>query len=194
MFNLELAIAEWRGQLAAGGIKSPEVLDELESHLRDESDRQMKSGLSAEEAFEKATESVGAVRALKTEFTKIDSSRAQNIARVAIATVYLVACAPRLFTTNVSHLGQISGVIAVVMTVFVILRQKACRQFLFSAVPSLRARRTFKAAFWMVALLGFVGCFALPHNQGQWAVAFLWVLACTNFAGLWITDTRAMAD
>jgi len=36
MFNLEQAILDWRRQMAASGIKAPDVLDELESHLRDD--------------------------------------------------------------------------------------------------------------------------------------------------------------
>ena len=38
MFDLEQAILEWRRQMTAGGIKAPEVLDELESHLHDDVD------------------------------------------------------------------------------------------------------------------------------------------------------------
>ena len=36
MFDLEQAIAEWRKQMLAAGIKAPVPLDELESHLREE--------------------------------------------------------------------------------------------------------------------------------------------------------------
>ena len=40
MFNLDQSIAAWRQQMVAGGIKSPRVLDELESHLRDDVEEQ----------------------------------------------------------------------------------------------------------------------------------------------------------
>ncbi len=36
MFNLEQAIADWRRQMLAVGIKTPVPLEELEIHLRDE--------------------------------------------------------------------------------------------------------------------------------------------------------------
>jgi hypothetical protein len=36
MFNLEQAIATWRRQMLAAGLKSPVPLEELESHLREE--------------------------------------------------------------------------------------------------------------------------------------------------------------
>ena len=43
MFNLETAVAEWRQELLAAGIKAPEPLEELESHLREEIDGQLAS-------------------------------------------------------------------------------------------------------------------------------------------------------
>ena len=51
MFNLDQAIVEWRRQMAAGGIRSPEVLDELESHLRDDVEQQMRLGLDRAAGF-----------------------------------------------------------------------------------------------------------------------------------------------
>ena len=59
MFDLEKAIAEWRRQMLAAGIKTPVPLEELESHLREDIERQMKSGLSAQRAFEIAMENIG---------------------------------------------------------------------------------------------------------------------------------------
>jgi hypothetical protein len=41
MFNLEQSIAEWRQQMLAAGIKTPATLNELESHLREEFERQI---------------------------------------------------------------------------------------------------------------------------------------------------------
>lgn len=70
MFNLEESIGEWRRRLAAD-IKNPNVLDELEIHLREYSQAQMDAGLTAQEAFETAVERMGEVTALKDEFKKI---------------------------------------------------------------------------------------------------------------------------
>ena len=44
MFDLEQSIAEWRRQMLAAGIKTPVPLEELEIHLREEIEQQMKSG------------------------------------------------------------------------------------------------------------------------------------------------------
>ena len=46
MFKLEQAIANWRRQQAGGGTCSPEVLDELESHLDEEIRRLVAEGIS----------------------------------------------------------------------------------------------------------------------------------------------------
>jgi hypothetical protein len=70
MFDIEHAILQWRRQLARSGINSPEVLDELESHLRD--DLQHEASRSASEAqFENAVERLGQTGLLKTEFAKV---------------------------------------------------------------------------------------------------------------------------
>jgi hypothetical protein len=71
MFNLEQSIVEWRRQMLAAGLKNPGLLDELESHLREEVEQQIKSGAAAQDAFEKAVEQMGQAKALKQEFKKI---------------------------------------------------------------------------------------------------------------------------
>jgi len=70
MFDLDRAISEWREQLASGGISSPEVLDELESHLRDDIEQQMHSEISEAQAFQNAIRDVGQPSLLKSEFAK----------------------------------------------------------------------------------------------------------------------------
>jgi hypothetical protein len=70
MFDLEKSIAEWRKRLQAAGIKSPVPLDELEIHLRDEIERQVKSGLNPQPAFELAVQNIGQARVLRSEFKK----------------------------------------------------------------------------------------------------------------------------
>jgi hypothetical protein len=70
MFDLEQSVAKWRRQMLAAGIKTPVPLEELESHLREETERQAKSGLNTESAFEAAVRQVGQPPALRTEFAK----------------------------------------------------------------------------------------------------------------------------
>jgi hypothetical protein len=76
MFNLEQAIAEWRKQMLAAGIKSPVPLEELEIHLHDQIDREIKSGNSEPKAFELAVAKLGQANPLKNEFNK--NTRFQN--------------------------------------------------------------------------------------------------------------------
>jgi len=75
MFDLDEAIVEWRRQMAAGGVKTPEVLDELESHLRDDVEQQVRSGLSTQEAFKVAIRTIGQAKELKAEFQKVGRIR-----------------------------------------------------------------------------------------------------------------------
>ncbi len=70
MFNLEQAIAEWRRQMIAAGIQAPIPLDELESHLRDDIEEQMKTGADAARAFALAVQRMGQPAPLQMEFMK----------------------------------------------------------------------------------------------------------------------------
>src|SRR4051794_5537849 len=70
MFNLDHAIVEWCRQLAAAGISSPAVLDELENHLRDDIASQLEAGANAQQAFDAAVGRIGNPTTLRSEFTK----------------------------------------------------------------------------------------------------------------------------
>lgn len=67
----EELIAGWRRNLAETTGCTNEVLDELESHLRDEIQQLVQSGHSEEQAFALATSRLGPPRALATEFAKV---------------------------------------------------------------------------------------------------------------------------
>jgi hypothetical protein len=79
MFDLELAITEWRQQMLAAGIKTPVPLEELESHLRDEIDQRMKSGLDPQPAFEVAIRQFGQANRLKREFKKVERTLMKRV-------------------------------------------------------------------------------------------------------------------
>jgi leader peptidase (prepilin peptidase)/N-methyltransferase len=91
MFDLEQAIGEWRKQMLAAGIKSPVPLEELEIHLREEIERQMKSGLGEQGAFEMAIQRIGQAHALKSEFAKTGGTR-QKTVWILLTTALLVVC------------------------------------------------------------------------------------------------------
>src|SRR5437870_4050938 len=71
MFDLNQAILEWRRQMVVGGIKTAEVLDELESHLRADVEQQVRLGESEQQAFEAAVQRIGQTSVLKAEFEKV---------------------------------------------------------------------------------------------------------------------------
>lgn len=68
MFNLEQSIADWRKQMLAGGIKTPVPLTELESHLRDDVEQQLRKGIGAQAAFDAAAKQLGRADMLRQEF------------------------------------------------------------------------------------------------------------------------------
>ncbi len=82
MFNLDKVIAQWRQNLAAR-ITKPEILDELESHLRDDVRAQMESGSDPQAACQSAVQRIGEAAALEAEFSKISQKTSANPARVA---------------------------------------------------------------------------------------------------------------
>ena len=75
MFDLERAIAEWRQRMGGAGITSPETLEELAGHLREEMGRRMAAGEAEEVAFNLASEGLGEATALRAEFKKIEEGR-----------------------------------------------------------------------------------------------------------------------
>jgi len=103
MRDLEQQIAEWRQQMIASGIKSPDVLDELESHLRDEIEAQRCAGVNSEVVFQNATRRLGNPAVLETEFGKIGETREAS-ARVKQA-FFALAGIPNEYTEtmNTSH-------------------------------------------------------------------------------------------
>ena len=79
MFDLEQSIADWRKQMLAAGIKTPVPLDELEIHLREEIEQQIKSGLNAQQAFAAAVQQIGQANRLKREFKKVERTLMKKI-------------------------------------------------------------------------------------------------------------------
>ena|SRR5436190_19572844 len=68
--DLESLIANWRREMLAAGIKTPVPLEELESHLREDIEKQMQSGAGVQAAFDSAVQHLGEPGALRAEFKK----------------------------------------------------------------------------------------------------------------------------
>jgi len=96
--NLEANITAWRQQMQVAGIQSPVPLEELEGHLREEIEAQVKLGMSEAEAFEVAVRNIGPARGLKAEFNQAEGSagwleadKATQINRV-LGLLWMVYC------------------------------------------------------------------------------------------------------
>ena len=84
MCDLDMAIAEWRRQLIAAGIHSRDVLDELESHLREDVDHRIVYGAAAQDAFQKAVQQIGRLDRLKAELDKTETNERKFMKRSLI--------------------------------------------------------------------------------------------------------------
>ena len=184
MFDLEKSIADWRQQMLAAGIKTPVPLEELESHLREEIEQQMKSGLGGLEAFNSAVQKIGQARALKLEFKKagipVEMRFVQlaGIACAAVAGLFSLWILLVLLTVHEANLAErILGLAAVTS---IILSWRCGHGYL----PAISRRRV-RAAIEAVCCLASVGGMILfikviPHflgqiPVGQMLVSFLWV-------------------
>jgi hypothetical protein len=74
MFELDSAITNWRNSLLVNQNITDNNVDELESHLRDEVDSLMLSGLSNEEAFMISTHRIGDQQTIDQEFAKVNTT------------------------------------------------------------------------------------------------------------------------
>ena len=65
--------------MLVAGIKSPVPLEELEIHLREEIEQQMKSGLSEQAAFHSSAQKIGQGKVLKNEFNKVEDQKLKRV-------------------------------------------------------------------------------------------------------------------
>ena len=75
MFALESAIKDWKKRLAANPAMEDGHIAELEAHLRDRIDELTEEGLTAEEAFVKASAALGGADEAGAEFYKVYTTR-----------------------------------------------------------------------------------------------------------------------
>jgi hypothetical protein len=81
MSDFESDIAQWRRQLFTAGVKDVEVLDELESHLREDIERKLRAGADARRVFQAAADRFGRFQALKAEFDKVEKRERKYMKR-----------------------------------------------------------------------------------------------------------------
>lgn len=81
MFKLTQAITKWRNEMAAQGVRSRDILDELENHLREDVAAQIRAGTNPAEAFRLATQRIGQGVILKREFAKLHGSNRTRLTK-----------------------------------------------------------------------------------------------------------------
>jgi hypothetical protein len=97
MSDLNDPIARWKAAVAAKGACSPDELDELESHLREDVAAGVAAGLSGEEALSRALSRLGDTDKIGREFAKNEQfvwdavALRANLAVVALAGLAAVA-------------------------------------------------------------------------------------------------------
>jgi peptidoglycan/LPS O-acetylase OafA/YrhL len=185
MFNLEQAIVAWREQMLTAGIKTPVPLEELESHLREEIERQIQSGLNPKQAFELAVHKIGRVYVLQTEFSKVDdgekAGRWERWLAIIIAVGVVIPLGIYGFFKNDMSLGwRLAGFTDLAVICLAVLGCRRINQF-FPVLPDKRVRMVIGLTFGLVSLTGIVVFmnFVLPNVEltvGQLTVVVLWAL------------------
>jgi hypothetical protein len=165
MFDLEQSIADWRRQMLAAGVKTPVPLDELQIHLREEIEQQMKSGLDGQQAFQVAVEKIGRAPELSREFKKTGSPLdvpaiamlAANVSFALALICQLISCSPMAFAFVFAPGARLSLPMRVLpLLVFIVtiaatvIGWEYFHKFL-PVIPNQQLRRA-------VGIMGYVGC------------------------------------
>lgn len=181
MFNLEHEVAGWCRQMAAGGIKTPDVLEELESHLRDDVDQQVRAGLSQQQAFLEAVQRLGQVNLLRAELKKVDKTSAHRLKPVAFdvcGVLYLASASYALVTHEMAGAERLLGLSALGFTMLFSLGLRYGSRW----VPAEGRTRTILGVASAILGVALFSCFVqliLPRFDftcSQLVVALLWAL------------------
>jgi hypothetical protein len=201
MFDLENSIADWRQQMLAAGIKTPVPLEELESHLREEIEQQMKSGLSEREIFNSAVQNIGQAGLLKTEFKKaggfiswLGENKSARINRI-FGALWLAFCswvffgfasqfAGSLNLQSFQKLRPTADLYVFVIVEIIFLRGMVASILLFCGKNKDARTIQFIAAFLIVAL--FVPQIIDLKKPSALAIALSVVFAAFNMASIWL--------
>jgi hypothetical protein len=186
MFNLEPAITDWRKKMLAAGIKTPVPLEELESHLRDEIERQTESGLSEAEAFKAAIQNIGQAQVIQNEFEKVEQSeeerkrkQGQILSGVILGSLQLIPIGFILFNSDMTLGQRVSGLTAIAASILLVAVGRLSYR-VFPAIPDRRIRIAMIAISggvpWLVWMWISGRFFLMGHEFpfGQWLTTLLW--------------------
>jgi hypothetical protein len=111
MFDLEQHIREWRQAQAAALGGRAEAIDELESHLREEMNRLVQSGLAMEKAWDTALTRLGAPGQLAIEFGKLPTRPFDWLPARVILGIYISLAIGLAWLLSVQWLGGKAGLL-----------------------------------------------------------------------------------
>jgi hypothetical protein len=195
MFSLEEAIKEWRQRMLGAGVKTEEILNELESHLRDDVARQVKSGASSEAAFEFAVRRIGESDAIAIEFEKTGKEvRERKFKLLCIIFVALIYPLPFILSIpkpwiSFEPVQRWLGITAIVLTILSLFSGLLLQGFLpVIRSKGLRTRIQLASVIPVIVWIAAFGFAILPRldlSFGQITVATLWAIApLAIFGGL----------
>jgi hypothetical protein len=209
MFNLEQAIVEWRRQMLAAGVKTPVPLEELESHLREEIERQTKSGSNEAEAFKSAVQKIGSAHTIQNEFEKVEATEEERqwqlvqIMLVAFTGLSPILCASAAFSKHgvASEMtpGQLISILATATSLPLLAWGGRLSYRLFPVIQTKRAREAIHLTYLLPVIFWWIGFLRLilpryDFTVGQLMVALFWALFPTMgvcIGLLWGIETAA---
>ncbi len=205
MPDLEKQISEWRRQMLAAGIKTPVPLEELESHLREDIERLVKSGLEEKMAFNSAVEKIGPMRPLRREFETVEATkegrRWKNFETLfLIVTLWLPILVGSLAfyfkndafseMSSSQRLSSLSAAIALSLLTWGM--RLSCGKFPVLCTNRIRDAILAPVVLWLVVMAYII----MPHanfTEGQRAVASLWGFAPFGILTGWAWGFAAAA-
>jgi hypothetical protein len=203
MFNLEQAIAAWRRQMLAAGVKNCSPLDELESHLRDAIEANRKLALPEQLAFESAVAQLGSPTQIRTEFSK--NTRPNHKTETAIGAFGIAAYSCMVFyglffseVIEPTTTERIFGLLALAATIAIAIGSRHA----WRVLPVIATKRALVQAGVASALVGiaitavlFLG--VLPVIQvtlSQLTVTIVWALLPMLAGGAVLIGLEEAAD
>jgi hypothetical protein len=165
----------------------------LEIHLREEIERQMKSGLNVEKAFESAARKMGQIYMLKTEFSKVGGvEKSAKWERWLAVFISLGVVIPLgiygLLKNDLSPAWRLLGFADIAVIVLAVF---GCRPISksFPVIPNKRVRMVIGLSFGLFGMVGLIvfAKFILPNfelTEGQLTVVVLWALTLMAASGV----------
>ncbi|MCX6953858.1 MAG: permease prefix domain 1-containing protein [Verrucomicrobia bacterium] len=218
MQDLEHKIAAWRARLSAALPGQEETVRELEEHLRDHIDGQIRRGRSADDAFAQGVARLGAPRALAREFARVETGWL-GIWRPALV-IYAIAAAALLILVGlmgmmmrggmldllaaVANVVLLAGYLALVTAGLVGLCVLVSGWVRAPGERELAAQRRELFRLGMVGTLTMAGALLLhlwrasgiyPYRTWSWAGVEIGMLSVLISLGLlWLAQLRAITD